>query len=322
LISIRKIMGCAAILSSFATAALAQNFPSKPVEFVNSATPGGGSDIFLRMLAAVSAEHLGGEIVVISKPGGRSIVAMNYVNSRPRDGHTLEVFTPGQLQQVALGKSPFTFDQIEPVVVGTVDPVVLVSKAGTFKDAHDAIAQGKKRPLKTGGTEMGDFEWLAITAFANAAGLQKPIYVPLGGGGAVILNTIGGTLEVGVANLTEITDQVKAGELDALLVMADERSPALPDVPTGKELGLELNMAQARGLIALKGTPEPVLAKLEGALLKGMQSEKYQSYLKQNGLGPDSIGGREKWGKMMKSITDVVMQSYAELNAAQQQQKK
>jgi tripartite-type tricarboxylate transporter receptor subunit TctC len=312
----------AAVSLIFASGPLAAaDYPTKPVELVNSANPGGGSDIFLRMLASVSAEPFGGDFVVVSKPGGRSIVAMNYVNGRPRDGYTLEIFTPGQLQQIAEGKGPFKYDDIEPVVVGTIDPVVLVAKKGKFKDIQDAIAQGKTRRLRIGGTETGNFEWLAAMSFANESKIQRPIYVPLGGGGDVILNTIGATLEIGVGNLTEVTAQVKAGELDALMVMAEKRSPSLPNTPTAREVGMDLVLAQSRGLVALKGTPLDRIQKLEQAFLKGMQSPKYQEYLTSNGLGSDSIGDRAKWGKIMKETTARVMKSFADLKAAQKEQK-
>src|SRR5690554_1344528 len=216
---------------AFPMAAEAQKFPSQPVELINSASPGGGSDIFMRLLAAVSDQYFDGEFVVLSKSGGRAIVAMNYVNNRPRDGHTLMIFTPGQLLTLARGQGPLTFDDIVPIVVGTVDPVVLVSKAGTFADAGALIEEGKKRKLKTGGTEAGNFEWMAIMAFVKESGVTAPIYLPLKGGGEVMLNVIGGNIDVGVGNLTEVTDQVHNGEIDALMVMAEERSPALPDVP-------------------------------------------------------------------------------------------
>ena len=281
----------------------AQDYPSEAVELINPVAPGGGTDIFLRMLSSTSAEHFEGDFVVESKEGGQGIVSMNYLNNRPADGHTLLAFTSGQLLALAENRGPFKLEDLAPVVVGTIDPMVLIAKPGAFEGVDDLIAQGSERALMGGGTSAGTLEWMALMAFAEAAGMQEPRYLPTQSGGEVVLNVIGGDIEVGVGNLTEVTERVKNGELDALVVMSDERSEALPDVPTAAESGADVSLAQVRGLVALADTPEDRIEMLESAFLEGMNSEQYQEYLRSNGLDSSSIGDSEKWGQMMQDIT-------------------
>lgn len=299
------------------TSAFAQDYPSKAVELINPASPGGGTDIFLRMLSAASADKFPGAFSVVSKSGGRGVVAMTYVAGEPREGYALMTMTPSMLLQVAQGKVPFAMDDIIPIVVGTVDPLVLVAKPGRFADGEDLIAQGKARALVTGGTMAGSLEWMGLEAFVLGAELEKPRYVPTQGGGEVLQNVIGGNLDVGIGNITEIVDLVKAGEVQPLIVLGDQRSSALPDVPTAKELGIDVSMSQARGLIALKGTSQDRVDMLEQAFLDGMKSESYQEYLSNSGLGAESIGDSETWGAMIKDITARMVDLSDKISAGQ-----
>lgn len=297
-------VSASAFIALGSAAASAQEYPSEAVELINPVAPGGGTDIFLRMLSSTSGEHFEGDFVVESKEGGQGIVSMNYLNNRPADGHTLLAFTSGQLLALAEDKGPFEIEDLAPVVVGTIDPMVLIAQPGAFNGVEDLIAQGSERALMSGGTNAGTLEWMALMAFADAAGMQEPRYLPTQSGGEVVLNVIGGNIEVGVGNLTEVTERVENGELDALVVMSDERSEALPDVPTAKESGADVSLAQVRGLVALADTPEDRIEMLESAFLEGMSSDQYQEYLTSNGLDSSSVGDSEKWGRMMTEISE------------------
>lgn len=297
--------------------AIAEAFPDKAVELINPASPGGGTDIFLRMLTAASADKFPGSFNVVSKSGGRGVVAMSYVAGEPRDGYTLMTMTPSMLLQVAQGKVPYTMEDIVPIVVGTVDPLVLVAKPGRFADGQDMVDQGRAGALVTGGTMAGSLEWMGLQAFVLGADLEKPRYLPTKGGAEVLQNVIGGNVDVRIGNITEIADLVKAGEIQALVVLADQRSDALPDIPTAKDLGIDVSMSQARGLIALRGTPQDRVDMLEKTFLEGMQAPAYQEYLANSGLGQDSIGDSKTWGAMIEDITRRMVTLSAQIEAGQ-----
>src|SRR3546814_18202330 len=127
----RAVLGAAVALFTLSGAnAQSEEFPTKPIGIINMSSPGGGTDIFLRMLSICARDELGTDIVVISKTGGLGAVMVNYVNNRPRDGYTLLVVGPSVYLTVGTGKTPLTADELVPLVRGTADPPVPIDKTG------------------------------------------------------------------------------------------------------------------------------------------------------------------------------------------------
>src|SRR3546814_6453953 len=119
-------------------------------------SPGGGTDIFLRMLSICARDELGPDIVVISKTGGLGAVMVNYVNNRPRDGYTLMVVGPSVYLTVGKGKTPITADEIVPLVRGTEAPQFTISKTGAAIDSTEKLIEsGRKRGIKKIGRATG-----------------------------------------------------------------------------------------------------------------------------------------------------------------------
>ena len=311
----------AALATVFAAgAAQAQdNFPSGPIEIVNMSSPGGGTDIFLRMLAICAGEELGTEIVPISKTGGLGAAALNYAANRERDGHTLVALSPGMYLTASQGNTPVGADELIPLVRGTEDPQFLIAKKdGPIPDAQTLLEEGRERPVKMGGTHIGGTDWVAGMAFAEAAEFETPLYVPFGGGADIVTNVIGGNIEVGILNYSEAEAQIESGDVVPLVVMSDRRFAKSPDTPTSVELDVPATMATLRGVGALKGVPEDRLEKLEQAFLKGMECPQYQEYLANNGLGKDSIAGADVFGQQVREYADMFMGQQAKHGAKSQ----
>lgn len=304
-----------AALATVLNAGVAQaqdDFPSGPIEIVNMSSPGGGTDIFLRMLAVCASEELGTEIVPISKTGGLGAAALNYAANRERDGHTLIALNPGMYLTASQGKTPVMADELVPLVRGTEDPQFLIAKKdGPIPDAQTLLEEGRKRPVKMGGTHIGGTDWVAGMAFAEAAEFEQPLYVPFGGGADIVTNVIGGNIEVGILNYSEAESQIEAGEVVPLVVMSERSFARSPDTPTSVELGVPAKMATLRGIGALKGVPEDRLERLEQVFLKAMECPQYQEYLENNGLGSDSIAGADEFGQQVREFADMFTEQQA-----------
>ncbi len=276
-------------------------FPSKTIEVVTHAGAGGGTDVTTRMMMMRARRELKADMIIISKRGGGGAVAMNYINSKPHDGYTIMTITPSHLFTIAMGKAALKIDDLVGIARATDDPQLLMAKAGTFKDIKAMLAEGAKRKLKVAGTHVGGIDQVTVFTFANKAGIEIN-YIPYEGGGHIVTNLIGGDVDIGVLNLSEAESQIRAGEIQPLVVLAKKRMGPLPDVPTAIELGIDVSFSTVRGFVTLKGTPEATLKILEAKLIKAMNHSYYQGYLKTVGLGPDSVVGSAEWSAQIKQL--------------------
>lgn len=276
-------------------------FPSKTIDVVTHAGAGGGTDATTRTMMIRGRRALGVDMRVVSRKGGGGAVAMNYINGQERDGYTIMTITPSHLMTIALGKAPITIDDMVGIARATEDTQFLFAKTGTFKDIKDALAQGKDRPLKIGGTHVAGIDQVAVTTFAKRAGI-KLNYVPYEGGGDLVVGLIGGDIEMGVLNLSEASSQMDAGEVVPLLAMAKKRSAGAPDTPSTGELGIDAYFATVRGFVAMKGVPQDRLDALEAGVVKALNHGTFQAFLSSIGLGPDSVAGAKEWNEQIRSL--------------------
>jgi len=277
-------------------------FPSRPITVVTHASPGGGTDSTARAMMLGTRSALDVDMAVVPKTGGGGIVAMNYVNSKPRDGYTVLAITPTHLFAIARGQGPLTIDDLVGVVRATDDPlIVMVREDSDITSLNDLIELGRTRSIKWGTTQIGGIDHVAGAIFAQVAETQLSV-VPFSGGGEIVTNLMGGHIDAAGLNLTEALDQIQRGDFRALAVMADERLAIIPDVPTTVELGYDVVYSTVRGYLVLKGTPEDRIQALESGMLEGMRQESYQSYLRGSGLDSSGIAGREVWQEQIQRL--------------------
>jgi tripartite-type tricarboxylate transporter receptor subunit TctC len=123
--------------------------------------------------------------------------------------------------------------------------------------------------------------------------------VPFRGGGDIVINVVGGNVDVGMLNYSEAESQIKSGDVRALLTLAPKRLGPLPNVPCSKDLNLDANYSTVRGFVTLKGVPDDRLNILEDGLLKAMKGQMYASYIETSGQSPESVVGRAGWQKQL-----------------------
>lgn len=279
------------LLGASQPAAAADTYPEHPVKIVVGFAPGGTNDILARLLAARLQDRLRQAFVVENKPGANSALATVFVARAKGDGYTLLVSSSGGLTANPVTMKSPGYDPIkdfEPIaLLGTFPLIVTVPSTLPVKNMRELADYAKK--LKGGmldhGVASSSFQLVAQT-LATASGI-KFNQINYRGSGPVSAALLGGEIQVGVLDSAAVMSQVKAGKLKALAVTTGKRSAALPDIPTVAESGFAgYDVPIWTALMAPKGTPEPVLARLRTAVAE-ILTEK-ETVEKMHALGMDT----------------------------------
>ena len=295
-----------------------QPYPSRAVDVVTHASPGGGTDQTARAVLVGARDALGVGMAVLPKVGGGGLVAMSYVASQPRDGYTVMGITPTHLFALARGHGQLEIDDLVGVARATDDPIVVMVRAeSALRTLEDLVALGRQRPIKWGTTQIGSVDHVAGAMLAKEAGTELTV-VPFGGGGEIVTNLMGGNIDAAGLNLTEGLDQIERGEFRALAVMADQRMTLIEHVPTTVELGYDVRFSTVRGYVVLRGTPPERIATLERALLAGLRHESYQDYLRASGLDASSVLGADAWDRQIAEMYERARTAMIELGITEE----
>lgn len=289
-----------------ATGVVADDYPAKTIEVVTHAGNGGGTDVTTRMMMLRARRELKQDMVVVNKKGGGGAVAMDYYLGVPADGHTILTFTIGHAATLAKGETDMTLDDIRPIARGTDDPQILMVRCGAYADAADFVAQQKDAGITYGTTHLGNIDDVSAFMFTTKGGMQTPKILPFDGGGELATQLVAGAVDAAVLNLAEAGSQIDAGDVCPIVVLADNRMSALPDVSTAKEMGIPVSFSTVRGFVVHKDTPDAVAEKIEAALMKSMNHGVYQGFLTSVGLDSSSVAGSDEWGNQLSvMVTDM-----------------
>lgn len=242
----------------------ADKYPSRTIELVVPFAAGGATDVMARLIAKFSPKYFDKPMVVINKPGGGGITGTeSVVRSRP-DGYTLycawgsghDLVTPH------FQKMPFdTFKDLAPICLLSAHSIVMIIRPkAPYKNLKEFIEWGKKRDQVTCSvsTKAGSQD-ITFQAVAKATGLNV-VTIPFSGGAESVTAIVGGQTDFGGNHPSEIISHIKAKRLIPIAVALDNRDPALPDVPTFKELGYNVStVGSVKAMAAPKGTPPEIL---------------------------------------------------------------
>jgi putative tricarboxylic transport membrane protein len=294
--------------------AIGQSFPSDTIELLVHAGAGGGTDLTAHALIAGSRSELGWRMALVRKTGAGGAVSHDYAKRRPADGHTVIVLTSSQISIIARGKSPLTIDDVVGVARGTVDPIyMMVGSNSPYKSGQDVINAGKAKPLSVGLVSIGGGDHITTFLMARKAGMQMMQAVPIASGGEVAINLVGGNIDTGMVGISEAEAQIRSGVVRPLINFSEKRSPELPDVPTARELGIDLVRPTLRGFVVLKATPADRLKVLRDGFMKSMATESYQTYLKTSGVPLDSVATGDVFEQSIRREHDEARQALTEL---------
>jgi putative tricarboxylic transport membrane protein len=267
---------------------------------VTHAGVGGGTDITARMMMVHAPGVFKTEFVVVNRTGGSGAAALQYAQDQPKDGHVILLITQTHLLTILRSKGKFKYEDLVPLARATEDPQILaVGKGSPYRNAQEFLAGAKGKPLKYGTSLIGGIDHIAVMAVARTAKLQQPNIIPFRGGGDVVINLVGGNIDAALINYAEAESQLKAGDVRPLAIFADNRLKALPNVPTGKEIGVPGTHSTVRGFVTLRGVPDERVKALEGGLVKAMQGQLFQTYLETSGQSTDSVVGAGPWKKQL-----------------------
>jgi len=283
----KTFAACALAVASFGASA----WPDKPVTLMVPFPPGGPTDTIARLLAPKLQEKLGGSFIVENKAGATGTIGATAVARAAPDGHTLFVTSLGPLVIVPhLMKSGMQYDPLkdfDPLTVVVQAPNVLVVPAASpIKSMGDLISQLKKSPNKISfaSSGSGSSDHLTAELFWQQTGTSG-VHVPYKGGAPAMNDLLGGQVNASFQNINNVVQHVKAGKLRAFAITSQARSKVLPDVPTTKESGVDnLVVYSWQAVLAPKGLPADIKAKVHGAIVASLKDPSFSSKFTDQGL--------------------------------------
>tara|TARA_R110002074_G_scaffold6270_7_gene29072 strand:- start:4623 stop:5591 length:969 start_codon:yes stop_codon:yes gene_type:complete len=268
------------------------SYPERPIMMVVSYGAGGATDFQARIVTMTSGNEdaLGMPIAILNKPGAGGRVGWNWFATRAEaDGYTLAAYNiPHFIAQSIKGGVEYSADSFEPIANWGADPAVLVVGAESeFNTLQDVVDFAKANPGKLTTSGAGLFVGHHIAALQmEKAGGMKLAYIPTKGGGAAAMKAvIAGDVMAGINNLSDAFRAQQAGNVKILAVADLERNEFLPDVPTMKEAGLDVDNASVnfRGIMVPKGTPEAIIKKLAATVPTMFENDRVTGKMKAGG---------------------------------------
>ena len=269
-------------------------YPSRPIHVVIGFTPGAAADVAARVLAAGAAPILGQQIVVENKPGAGSSIAAEYVAHAAKDGYTIFLATLSIITNQITNRNE-SIDLIRdftPVALLESGAIILVVNPDShLRNVAELIALAKAKPGEVlHSTVIGSLPHLASELFAQRAGV-KLTQVPYPGSPQAVMDVIAGRALMTFSPASSVVGQIAAGKLVPLATPANNRSSALPEVPTMAEAGIpDFDTSLWFGLLAPAGTPRPIVEKLAAAAHKAMRAPDAVETLRKQGYEPLDAG--------------------------------
>ncbi len=262
------------VAAGMACGAAAQNFPVKPIRMIVGFPPGGVVDIVARTVAQPMGELLGQQVVVDARPGANGMIGTDLVAKAAPDGYTIGLVSISNLVLNAhlMPNVPYQpLRDFTPITnVGLVPFVIAVHPAVPARSLRELIALAKAQPgkLNFGSPGVGGLQHLTIEMLNSMAKVNIQ-HVPYKGTGPAMTDVMGGQIDGVVAGIAGMVSASKAGKLRILAITSEDRSSALPEVPTAKEQGLPgmivVNWYAFAGPAKL---PPPILNALHAAIVK------------------------------------------------------
>lgn len=284
-------------MNCFAAGPVASNgpvpdYPNKPIRGIVAFAAGGPTDFVARTIGAKLTEAWGQAVVIDNRPGASSMTGTELVARAAPDGYTL-LFGTGTALTIApalMTKVPYdAFRDFAPVCMLTINPQILVvNNMLAVNSVKELVAYAKSRPgqLSYASGGQGSTPHLGMELLKSLAGLDI-VHVPYKGTSAMMVDLLGGRVQVLINSMPTVLPLVKAGKLKALAVSSAQRSPAVPDLPTVAEAGVPgFETVGWYGLFAPARTPQPIIAKLNAQVVKILKEPEIQQRFASQGADP------------------------------------
>jgi tripartite-type tricarboxylate transporter receptor subunit TctC len=276
-------LACAAPLSGVVAQ---ETWPSRPIRLVIPYPPGGTTDIVGRTLAEQLTRELGQTVLVDNRPGGGTNIGAEAVATAKPDGYTLFFAGITQVTNPTFGPTPpfDTLKAFEPVgLIATAPFMIAINPKTPVTDVHDLVAKARARPdsLTVSSAQLDIFVELL-----NARAGMKLLHVPYKGGAAAATDAIGGQVSMVFAQVPALLGHLQSGRLKPIAVSSAKRFPALPDLPTFSEAGIDYDVNPWFGLLAPAGTPRAAIERTTQAMARAIASAEMSQKIRSAGAEP------------------------------------
>jgi tripartite-type tricarboxylate transporter receptor subunit TctC len=301
--------------ATFASASLAQNYPSKPLRLVSPFPPGGSVDVVGRLLAAKISESLGQQVVVDNRSGASGVIGTEVVMNAPPDGYTLLINTlPFVTNQFLMPRVPYDAlrDFVSISLVASAASFVTVHPSVPARTIQELIALAKAKPgeLYYSSAGVGTNPHIAGELFNLLAGVNI-VAVQYKGGGPADQALIAGEVAATFGSISQEIGYVKSGRMRALAVTSAKRISAMPELPTVAEAGVSGYEFDTWYVVAApKGTPRAIVDTLNSHIRKALTVPGQVEFWAERGLTvigstPEEATAhlereRKKWARVVK----------------------
>ena len=300
-----SITGVSALAAALPQQVLAQSYPNKPIKFVVGFAPGGATDVIGRLMAKKIGDALGQPIIIENRAGGSSNIGAEVVARAVPDGYTFYVCAITSAINVSLfPKLAFDFARdFEPVALfANVPNILVVHPSVPAKTVKELIDYARAQPgkLSYASSGAGTSIHLSGELFKMLAKVDM-VHIPYKGSAPAMTDMIGGQVQVMFDNMPSALPHVKAGKLRALAVTSAQRSPSAPEVPTMGEAGVAgFDVQSWFGLVAPKGTPKDIIARLNAESVKALATADIKERFMELGAVPGPMSA-EAFGDYIRS---------------------
>ena len=278
-----KRLAAALIAAALAPIAASAAYPDRPIKLIVPWAAGGDTDVIYRTFQSLFQRQLGGSIVVANVGGASGTKGAREAKDSAADGYTIFAVHDSIHSTYYTGVADVNYHDFEPLcLVSSTPSIVTASPKTPWKDMKSLIADAKAKPGQiTVGATLGSTSHFFPAMVEKAAGIKFK-YVSYEGTAPRMNALLGGHIELAESNLTQ-KGKADAGELKFLAIASTARHPEIPGVPTLKELGVDVEYAVNRGLVAPKGTPAEALGKLRSACGAAAKDPAFAEALKKHG---------------------------------------
>ena len=286
-----KIVALAAVLFAAGPASAQETWkPTRPITLIAPNAPGGTSDRTARELQRIFQKHQLIEVPlnVVNRPGGNGTIALNQLNSQTSDAHTLLIMTSAVISNHITGLTSLNYADFSPVALLLGDNYGVNVRAGsTIRSARELLDRVKKDPesVTFGVSSVGGTNHTSLVAALRKSGvdLKKAKIASFQGGGQISLQLLGGHVEAINTGLSNMADHLVQGKMRTLVISGPRRMRApFADVPTWKEVGVDVTLLGWRGILAAKGITPAQVAYWDNVFRRLAQTEDWKSDLHNN----------------------------------------
>lgn len=274
----------------------ADSFPEKDIVAVYHSGVGSGGDLMLRSMGKAIQSYLNGHnIVVEHRIGGSGSVAMGYTYTQPKDGYTIMGVSTSEVMASVLLGSEIKYNQFDYLCGLATDPEYLYChKNAPFNSLEELIAYAKANPgkLNFGFPVAAGSEAMALTMLTEASGIEVQNVV-FDSGSECFTSLLGGHVDVSVGGYGDFGAQYEAGNIKVFATTNLERTAFLPKIPSMKELGYDIALEKARGIVCPQGVPAEIQDKLRELCKKALDDPEFVSSLEIEGCTVEYMTGEE-----------------------------